>query len=106
LKGIRVRDGDTEIDTTAGFKGYDALIGGGGVGVCDELQKALDDFNARIATDPAVWGSIIWKGNTRRVEYHSHNDVSSYGPNNTEIFPDYDDWFRTYDDNSPDDRVI
>jgi hypothetical protein len=105
LKGIRVKDGDTEIDTTAGFSGYDALIGGAGVGVCDELKACLEDFNKRIATDPAVWGDIIWKGNTRRSQLHTHNDTSTAG-RNTEIFPDYDDWFRGHNDNDPSDRVI
>jgi len=42
-KGIKVTQGRTSIDTTAGFKGHQLFIGGEG-GVCTELANAIKQF--------------------------------------------------------------
>jgi len=69
-KGIRVRDGESEIDTTAGFKGHKDIIST----VCGQLDaciaqylkdKALGVFGE---TGAAQHGDLIWAGNSRIFE--------------------------------------
>ena len=71
-KGIRVRDGDSQIDTTAGFGGHDSVV----KDICGELDDAIAD---------ALWGDdavidsaeIIWYGNSRIYADMDHDGDGS-----------------------------
>jgi len=65
-KGIRVRDGDSEVDTTAGFSGRNAVVSD----ACSELTDAIKDF---LWQQTANDGEIIWYGNSRIIGIMDHN---------------------------------
>jgi hypothetical protein len=72
-KGIRVRDGDSEIDTTAGFGGYKTVVGD----VCGELEKAIQDY--LINTEgPGEHGDTVWHGNTPVYDDHDHDGQADH----------------------------
>ena len=67
-KGIRVKDGETEIDTTASFGGWDNAVND----ICGELDDAIEKFIAD--EDKELYRSAfrearnIWYGNTNICE--------------------------------------
>jgi hypothetical protein len=68
-KGIRIRSGTDEVDTTAGFGGYRDVS----KSACDELKDALDEFVDAVNKGSAEeYGELIWYGNQRKYEdaYH------------------------------------
>jgi hypothetical protein len=68
-KGIRVKDGDTEIDTTASFGGHDAVVSD----YCGELQEAIKDYLLHNVDSPADNADIIWYG-SRKIEADMDHD--------------------------------
>ena len=63
--GIRVRDGDSEVDTTGGFKGYSDIIALGPCGAYSKLLASLNNSRAMnvgravmspFGGDKAPWG--------------------------------------------------
>lgn len=67
-KSIRVRDGESEIDTTAGFGGHGDVVNN----VCDELKDAIEAF-LRSQGGPEQHGDLIWHGNQRLFEEANHD---------------------------------
>jgi len=67
-KGIRVRDGESEIDTTAGFRGHGDVVSG----VCKELEDAIAAF-LRGQGGAEQHGDLIWHGNQRLFEEANHD---------------------------------
>jgi hypothetical protein len=94
-KAIRVRDGDTEIDTSVGFGGLRDLTAGEG-GPCVEYKKSLEDYckwvDDELNGDITQWANIIWKGNTRK--FQSHSQLGAHGDLKTEIMADFSDYLR------------
>jgi hypothetical protein len=92
-KAIRVRDGDTEIDTSVGFGGLQQLTAGEG-GPCAEYDKALAGYlkwlQAQLEGDITDYAAIIWKGSTRKTA--SHVEVGIDGEQKTEIMADFSDY--------------
>ena len=74
-KGIRVRDGDSEIDTTAGFGGHDAVV----KDICGELDNALKDMDWTDGgvLDTGTDSMIIWYGNSRIYADMDHDGEGS-----------------------------
>ena len=76
-KGIRIRSGQDEVDTTSGFKGYSDFA----KSVCDELADAIKDYIQDTYADDALLnakGKLIWYGTQRRIERYDH-DGDAYG---------------------------
>lgn len=74
-KGIRVKDGETEIDTTASFKGFDDQV----KDICNELKDAVEDFleeeDRETYINAVVDGaSVVWYGNSNICEDLLHNN--------------------------------
>ena len=93
-KAIRVRDGDTEIDTSVGFGGLKDLTEGAG-GPCAEYDKSLAAYlkwlEAQVlGGDITDFAAIIWKGSVRKSA--SHVEVGSDGEQKTEIMADFSDY--------------
>lgn len=75
-KGIRVRDGDSEIDTTAGFSGQNDLVND----ICGELDKMISQYRAGLIGDNDIasrYGQIIWYGNSKIIEELDHDGEGS-----------------------------
>lgn len=77
-KGIRVKDGETEIDTTASFGGFDAQV----KAICQELKDAVSDYlnkQDKEAFSDVVSenAEVIWYGNTRICEDLLHSGQGS-----------------------------
>ena len=80
-KGIKVKDGDSSIDTTASFGGYDDVV----QDICGELDKAIVDYKT---TDPdgeagaATHGGLITYDNSNVEIQQDHNgqgyDIRDY----------------------------
>lgn len=77
-KGIRVKDGETEIDTTASFGGFDDQV----KAVCEELKDAVSDYLKKqdkesfsdVVSENA---EVIWYGNTNIREDLLHSGQGS-----------------------------
>ena len=71
-KGIRVKDGDSSIDTTASFGGHDDVVSD----ICGELDKAILDYQV---SDPdgesgaAAYGDLITYDNQEIIVDQDHN---------------------------------
>jgi hypothetical protein len=96
-KAIRVRDGDTEIDTSVGFGGLKDLTEGKG-GPCAEYTKALNDYVSWLnyeANDGDItdYAAIIWKGSVRKSA--SHVEVGIDGEQKAEIMADFSDYLES-----------
>ncbi len=71
-KGIKVKDGDSSIDTTASFGGYDDVVND----ICGELDKAIIDYQT---TDPdgesgaATHGGLVTYDNSNTDVVQDHN---------------------------------
>ncbi len=78
--GIKVRDGDSQIDTTASFSGHRDVVRD----VCGELDKCieryLEDLAAGVFGDAGAAnnGGLIWHGNQRIIEDTDH-DGQAFG---------------------------
>lgn len=73
-KGIRIRSGQDEIDTTAGFRGYGDVTSS----ICDELEEAIADYleeaeKAAGYSTVAEDGAMIWYGEQRKYEDVDHD---------------------------------
>ena len=92
-KAIRVRDGDTEIDTSVGFGGLKDLTEGAG-GPCAEYKEALAGYlkwlQDQVGGDITDFAAIIWKGSVRKSA--SHVEVGIDGEQKTEILADFSDY--------------
>jgi hypothetical protein len=71
-KGIRVKDGDSSIDTTASFGGHDDVVSD----ICGELDKAILDYQV---ADPdgeagaAAFGDLITYDDQEIIVDQDHN---------------------------------
>lgn len=72
-KGIRVRDGDSEIDTTASFGGHNAIVRE----LCEELTLGINQFLYNQA-GVAQHAKVSWYGN-RRIEADMDHDGQGTG---------------------------
>ena len=66
-KGIRIRSGQDEVDTTSGFRGYIDVVNS----ICQELTDAIRDYLRDTYGDDALLdasGKLIWYGTQRRRE--------------------------------------
>lgn len=76
-KGIRVKDGETEIDTTASFAGFNDAVRD----ICDELDQAVKDYLAKKdeekILDVSDAGEIVWYGNSSIRAAMTHNNQGS-----------------------------
>lgn len=68
-KGIRVKDGDTEIDTTASFAGHSAVV----QDYCGELDQAVKEYKLYNIDGPEDNADIIWYG-SRKIEADMDHD--------------------------------
>lgn len=95
-KGIRVRDGDTEIDTSVSFAGLASLVNDQG-GPCAEYGKMLDgycDFVHRSSEgDVTKYATIIWVGTTRKTVTHAEGGPD--GAVQTEYLGSFQDYLRS-----------
>ena len=73
-KGIKVRDGDSEIDTTASFGGHNQVVSDS----CDELKDAISMY---LVNDPessaATYGALITYDNKNIIIDADHNGDSA-----------------------------
>lgn len=77
-KGIRVRDGETEIDTTAGFGGHKDQV----TDICGELEQAVEDYKQQADEDAfsdvvSNYSEVIWYGTARVCEDLDHDGQNS-----------------------------
>jgi hypothetical protein len=76
-KGIRIRSGQDEVDTTAGFGGY----GDVSTSICEELEDLLDAYQEQLEKEEseteygaiANYGQMVWYGNQRKYEEADHD---------------------------------
>jgi hypothetical protein len=94
-KAIRVRDGDTEIDTSVGFGGLRDLTSGEG-GPCAEYEKALALYlkwlQTELGNDITNYAAIVWKGSHKKAAEHVEAGVG--GEIKVEIMADFSDYLR------------
>jgi hypothetical protein len=94
-KAIRVRDGDTEIDTSVSFAGLSSLVNDP-TGPCAEFDKSLEGYcdylHRTTEGDVTKYASLIWVGNTRSVERHS--ETGPDGRTRTEFLGSFQDYLR------------
>lgn len=75
-KGIRVKDGDSSIDTTAGFDGHAGVV----EDICGELNQAIIDYKTQ---DPdgeagaAAFGKLVTYDNSEIIIDVDHNGQTS-----------------------------
>lgn len=95
-KAIRVRDGDTEIDTSVSFAGLSSLVNDPN-GPCAEFEKFLQGYctwvHRTTEGDVTKYSSLIWAGNTRKQERHSN--ASPDGIIRTEYLGNFQDYLRS-----------
>ena len=95
-KAIRVRDGDTEIDTSVGFGGLRDLTSGAG-GPCAEYEKMLANYlkylQDVLGNDVTNYAAIIWKGSVRKSA--SHVEAGVDGEQKTEVMADFSDYLKS-----------
>lgn len=95
-KGIRVKDGDTEIDTSVSFGGLAALVNDKG-GPCAEFDNMLmgycDYVHRATEGDVTKYASIIWVGNVRKGQTHSN--AGPDGTIRTEYLGSFQDYLRS-----------
>jgi hypothetical protein len=73
-KGIRIKSGSDEVDTTAGFNGHQSVV----TNVCDELDEAFEQYveNAKESEHSDLienYGTMIWYGEQRKYEDVDHD---------------------------------
>jgi len=73
-KGIRIKSGSDEVDTTAGFGGYQNAV----KNVCGELQQAIKDYLKEAEKDErsdtlSEYGTLMWYGEQRKYEDVDHD---------------------------------
>lgn len=94
-KGIRIRSGEDEVDTTSGFRGYANIVGN----ICQELTDAIKDYLKDTYGDDALLnasGKLIWYGTQRRREdYTKDGDRAGTRYYDSPFDADYD---GTYSD--------
>ncbi len=95
-KAIRVRDGDTEIDTSVGFAGLRDLTAGNG-GPCAEYTSMLKNYlkfwSAELGNDITTYAAIIWKGSTRKIAAHVEPGID--GNAKTEVMADFSSYLES-----------
>ena len=73
-KGIKVKDGDTSIDTTASFRGHEAAA----KLFCEKCDEAIKDYLRTEVDSPADHGAIVWYGNRKIEADMDHDGEGSY----------------------------
>jgi len=106
-KAIRIRDGDSEVDTSVGFGGLKDLTEGRG-GPCAEYERALIGYlkwlQQEVGADVTDYAAIIWKGSTRKSATHVEPGID--GEFKTEIMADFSDYLDgTAGNNQPNNRL-
>lgn len=75
-KGIRVKDGDSSIDTTSGFSGHGDIVDD----FCGELSQAIIDYKVQdpdLEAGAAAFGGLITYDNSNTLTDASHNGDSA-----------------------------
>jgi hypothetical protein len=72
-KGIKVRDGDSSIDTTAGFGGHGDMVRD----ACQEVDEAIKKY-LRDQGDAAVHGQMMQYGDQEILIDHSHDGQTDF----------------------------
>lgn len=77
-KGIRVKDGDSEIDTTAGFTGHKDLSDS----ICGDFDKSITHIlftgcSIKESSSESASGEIVWYNNSRIFEPLDHDGQGS-----------------------------
>ena len=73
-KGIKVKDGDTQIDTTASFRGHDSVVSD----FCGDLDEAIKDYLLHEVDSPADHAEVIWYGSRKLEADMEHDGEGSY----------------------------
>ena len=71
-KGIKVKDGDSFIDTTSAFGGHGAVV----EDYCNDIDEAIQDY-IRNTVGAGVNGKLITYGTSNVIEELDHNGDSS-----------------------------
>lgn len=74
-KGVRVKQDENEVDTSAGLSAFIQAVTGKG-GICDQLKDAIKDYITNGDTDgsaAAQYGENIWSGNRNVYDDVTHN---------------------------------
>lgn len=66
-KGIRIKDGDTSIDTTGSFSGHSDLKND----ICNELNDLIVQYK-QDTYGAQDYGDVVWHGNTYTSFDHDH----------------------------------
>jgi len=74
-KGIKVKDGDSSIDTTAGFGGHDSLVSN----VCSELDQAILDYKINEADGSATKSGALVTYDDQQLFVDFDHDGDAYG---------------------------
>jgi hypothetical protein len=92
-KGIRVRDGDTEIDTSVSFAGLRSLVNDPG-GPCGEYDRALQGYcdwiYGETQGDITQYAAIIWAANVKKR--YTHTELSPDGTYQVEYLGTFNDY--------------
>jgi hypothetical protein len=81
-KGIKVKDGDTAIDTTASFSGHSAVVND----FCGDCDQAIKEYLQHNVDNPADYGDIVWYGN-RKIEADMTHDGEGSSATQTYVSP-------------------
>jgi hypothetical protein len=69
-KGIKIKSGSDEVDTTAAFRGYQDVS----KSICNELNDALVEFTDLLKKGATEnYADMIWYGNQRKYEDVDHD---------------------------------
>ena len=86
-KGIKIKSGSDSVDTTAGFGGFQNLVGN----VCGELKDAITDYLTEVGDTAVVdGGDVVWYGDQR--EYWEGEDFDNSRKNFRSPFDNGQEW--------------
>jgi hypothetical protein len=80
LKGVKVKQDDSSVDTSAGLSGLRESVSGDG-SPCAQLEDLLREYLAKVAGAVETYGDAVWSGNSRLYE-----DVDHDGQHSERIF--------------------
>jgi len=80
LKGVRVKQDDSSVDTAAGLGGLRESVSGAG-SPCAQLEDLLREYLAKVAGAVETYGEAVWSGNSKVYE-----DIDHDGQHNERIF--------------------
>jgi hypothetical protein len=80
LKGVKVSQDESSVDTSAGLGGLRESVSGAG-SPCQQLEDLIREYLAKIAGAVETHGTAVWSGNSRIYE-----DVDHDGQHSERIF--------------------